>query len=258
MALDLAHGGDLRFNINKKVKFDDNTLRVYMAELGLAISYMHSQSTIHRDIKPENILVDRDGHLLLTDLNLATSLKKRKPTSQSGTLEYMGIIIIETAPEVILREPYGYSIDWWALGTILYELIYRTVQIVLTKLPFGGAEPHIIKENIKMKPLQFPNKDKRDKPIAENPERTDLIVKLLTRDVTKRLASSEDGNGFKNEFIYHPFLKDIDWKLVEEKKVMPVYKPNVNHLNLFRQMKTPSILLPTCLLKKCLVLAAFH
>jgi serine/threonine kinase 32 len=90
MALELAQGGDLRFSMSKKSHFDDFTLQVYMAEIGTGIAYMHSLFTIHRDLKPENLLLDHNGHILITDLNLATSVKKRKPTSQSGTLDYMG------------------------------------------------------------------------------------------------------------------------------------------------------------------------
>jgi serine/threonine kinase 32 len=90
IGLELARGGDLRFTMNKRIQFDDFTLQVYMAELADAINYMHSLQYIHRDLKPENILLDDNGHVCVTDLNLATSLKKRKPTSRSGTLDYMG------------------------------------------------------------------------------------------------------------------------------------------------------------------------
>ena len=90
IALQLARGGDLRFNMNHQKEFDEHTMRVYVGEIALAIDYMHSKMIIHRDLKPENILLDEDGHILLTDLNLATSLKKRKPASNSGTLDYMG------------------------------------------------------------------------------------------------------------------------------------------------------------------------
>ena len=90
LAMQLARGGDLRFNMNSNKCFDHHTVRVYMGELSLAISFMHSKLILHRDLKPENILLDEDGHILITDLNLATSIKKKKPTSQSGTLDYMG------------------------------------------------------------------------------------------------------------------------------------------------------------------------
>lgn len=92
MALELAQGGDLRFSMNNpKNAFDDLTLKIYIAEIGLAISYMHSLFAVHRDLKPENLLLDQKGHILITDLNLATSLRNRKPKSQSGTLDYMGM-----------------------------------------------------------------------------------------------------------------------------------------------------------------------
>jgi serine/threonine protein kinase len=91
IGLELAQGGDLRFTMSRRVHFDDWTLQVYVAEISSAISYMHSLQYVHRDLKPENLLIDKTGHVCITDLNLATSLKKRKPTSKSGTLDYMGI-----------------------------------------------------------------------------------------------------------------------------------------------------------------------
>ena len=90
ISLQLARGGDLRYNMHQQKEFDEHSLRIYIGELSLAIAYMHSKMIIHRDLKPENILLDEDGHILVTDLNLATSLKKRKPSSHSGTLDYMG------------------------------------------------------------------------------------------------------------------------------------------------------------------------
>jgi serine/threonine kinase 32 len=71
-------------------------------------------------LKPENLLVDRDGHLLLTDFNVCSNLAIRIPTSPSGTRPYM-------APEMFISKPYRFSVDWWAVGIILYECTYGRV-----------------------------------------------------------------------------------------------------------------------------------
>jgi serine/threonine protein kinase len=96
IGLEFARGGDLRFSMNTKHSFDDTTLSIYVAEMSSAIAYMHSLMVVHRDLKPENLLLDDGGHILITDLNLATSLKKRKPTSRFGTLS-----IKTTFPNVV-------------------------------------------------------------------------------------------------------------------------------------------------------------
>ena len=59
-------GGDLRFHISRKT-FTEDAVRFWIAELGCALRYVHSQNIIHRDIKPDNVLLDADGHVHLTD-----------------------------------------------------------------------------------------------------------------------------------------------------------------------------------------------
>lgn len=50
---------------------DEWIVKIYMAELTLAIEYLHSQNIIHRDLKPDNILLDAQGHLKLADFGLS-------------------------------------------------------------------------------------------------------------------------------------------------------------------------------------------
>lgn len=60
------NGGDLRFHISRKC-FTEDAVRFWMAELGCALRYIHSQGIIHRDLKPDNVLLDSDGHVHLAD-----------------------------------------------------------------------------------------------------------------------------------------------------------------------------------------------
>lgn len=78
---------------------------------------------IYRDIKLENILLDEDGHIILTDFGLSreflpTESGERRAYSFCGTIEYM-------APEVVKGGNTGHDIavDWWSLGVLTYELL---------------------------------------------------------------------------------------------------------------------------------------
>lgn len=60
------NGGDLRFHISRKC-FTEEAVRFWIAELGCALRYIHSQGIVHRDLKPDNVLLDSQGHVHLAD-----------------------------------------------------------------------------------------------------------------------------------------------------------------------------------------------
>ncbi|KAL6865829.1 Serine/threonine kinase [Amphichorda felina] len=99
LVVDLMTGGDLRFHISRKT-FTEEAVRFWVAELGCALRYIHGQNIIHRDVKPDNVLLDADGHVHLTDFNVASDIIPGKVlSSKSGTLAYL-------APEVYAGKGY--------------------------------------------------------------------------------------------------------------------------------------------------------
>lgn len=97
-------------------------------------------NTINRDIKPENILLDARGHAHVSDFNVAIGFSQQKPLryTTAGTLAYM-------SPEMLGKQGYNYSVDWWSLGVTAYELLFGKVHDdVLDFLCFSHTIMHFI------------------------------------------------------------------------------------------------------------------
>lgn len=77
-----------------------------------------------RDLKPENILLDSEGHVMLTDFGLCKEGVAVGGIMHTfcGTPEYL-------APEVLQGQPYSPAVDWWGLGTVLFEMICGLVSV---------------------------------------------------------------------------------------------------------------------------------
>ena len=71
MVTEFMQGGELFFHLRKSYKFPEKRAKFYIAELVLALEYLHGNSIVYRDLKPENILVDIEGHLKVTDFGLS-------------------------------------------------------------------------------------------------------------------------------------------------------------------------------------------
>ena len=74
MVLDVCQGGDLAMHLVKRQIFDENEVRFFIAEVLLAIEYLHANDILYRDLKPENILIDEHGHIRLADFGLVEDL----------------------------------------------------------------------------------------------------------------------------------------------------------------------------------------
>ncbi|XP_055617771.1 serine/threonine-protein kinase S6KL [Toxorhynchites rutilus septentrionalis] len=93
-------------------RFPHELVRLYVAEIALALDFLHQAGIIYRDLKPENILLDWDYHVRLIDFGLSKWLSIGTRTrTLCGTLQLM-------APEILAGETYGHSVDWWALGAL--------------------------------------------------------------------------------------------------------------------------------------------
>lgn len=87
LIMEYLPGGDLMSLLIKEDVFSETATRFYVAEMILAIEFVHSLGFIHRDIKPDNVLIDREGHLKLTDFGLSTGLHKSTTDTWAGSFK---------------------------------------------------------------------------------------------------------------------------------------------------------------------------
>jgi len=226
MCLDWAEGGDLFQHLHRMqgARVSPAAAAFYVAEMVMALEYLHNHDVIHRDLKPENILLASDGHLLLTDFGLSkmdvTSMagEHTEPggggygggghplvaaSSMVGTKEYV-------APEVVMRRPYGKAVDWWAVGVLLYELI-------VGRTPFEGRSGHIF-DHIVAGKVPRPSRGGVFIPDLA----WELILGLLRVDPSKRFGA--------RDIREHPFYTEIlklDWDQLEEKDLPPPIRPKL-------------------------------
>jgi len=212
MILDYVNGGELFYHLKKEGRFPEARVKFYAAEITCAMAHLHSLQVVYRDLKPENILLDSDGHICITDFGLSKEINPEEGTHTfCGTPEYL-------APEVLRGQGHGTAVDWWSLGTLIYEM--------LTGLPpFYSQNINIMYQKILNGELRFPS--------YVSPEAQSLLEGLLTRDVEKRLGSRSSEDVKK-----HPFFKDLDWDKLEKKELDAPWKPKVKGENDISQIDT--------------------
>jgi serum/glucocorticoid-regulated kinase 2 len=198
---DFYKGGDLFFHLRITRRFTEDQARFILAEIILALGHLHSLGFAYRDLKPENILFDEEGHICLTDFGLAKSDSGKSLKTFCGTPGFL-------APEILKGQGYSKAVDWWACGILLYEM---TVGIP----PFHSSDLNEIYHKILHGSLRFP--------AHLSSTCRDLIILCLNRNPEKRIGSDKDVEDLKQ----HSFFESIDWNLLAEKKLSPVFKPKL-------------------------------
>jgi len=196
-------GGELFSYLRSAGRFSAAASIFYASEIVSALDYLHSLSIVYRDLKPENLLLDKDGHLKITDFGFAKRISDRTWTL-CGTPEYL-------APEIIQSKGHNKAVDWWALGILIFEMLAGYP-------PFFDDNPFGIYEKILSGKIDWP---RQIEPVVK-----DLIKKLLVQDRTKRLGSMKGG---AEDVKRHRWFKNVDWDDVYAKKLKPPIVPNVGH-----------------------------
>ncbi|WVY91221.1 hypothetical protein V8G54_036735 [Vigna mungo] len=245
LIMEYLPGGDIMTLLMREDILSEDVARFYIAESILAINSIHQHNYVHRDIKPDNLILDKNGHLKLSDFGLCKPLDDKYSTillenedltSQESTSETEGYsaspwlmpkeqlqqwkrnrralaystvgTLDYMAPEVLLKKGYGIECDWWSLGAIMYEML-------IGYPPFCSDDPRMAcRKIVNWKTcLKFPEEPKI------SVEARDLIFRLLC-DVDSRL-----GTGGVEEIKAHPWFKGVQWDMLYELEA--AYKPTV-------------------------------
>lgn len=165
MLLDYACGGELFTLLRREGRFSNDVALFFASEILLAFEYLHGMDIAYRDLKPENLLIDKEGHVKITDFGFAKVVKDKTYTL-CGTPEYL-------APEIIQSKGHNKNVDWWALGVLVFEMLAGYP-------PFYDDNPMGIYQKIMDGYYEFP-------PHIE-PKARDLVKSFLCADRSLRLG----------------------------------------------------------------------
>jgi serine/threonine protein kinase len=163
IVMEFVQGGELFSHWGRLRRFSEEQAKFYMAEVILGLEALHANGIIYRALRPDHVMMDRDGHIKLTDFGLGkTGLEDAdaKAYTISGSDEYI-------APEILKNQGYNRAVDFWSLGVFFSEMISGTSA-------FETPDEPCSKAILSRKPMLQP---------FFSPEACDLIRKLLSEDV---------------------------------------------------------------------------
>jgi len=212
--IEFVRGGDLMFHMQRQRRLPEEHARFYSAEISLALNFLHERGVIYRDLKLDNVLLDHEGHIKLTDYGMCKEGIRTGDTTSTfcGTPNYI-------APEILRGEDYSFSVDWWALGVLLYEMLAGRSpfdMVGATDNPDQNTEDYLF-QVILEKTIRIPR--------SLSVKAAGILKGFLNKNPTDRLGCHKESRFM--EIQTHPFFKSIEWEALEQKQVPPPYRPRL-------------------------------
>jgi serine/threonine protein kinase len=197
LGMEFVPGGDLLGLLTRGTRISLADAKLYIAEVGLALTHLHQQGIVYRDLKPENILIGADGHLKLGDFGFAKEIHDDSTCTFCGTIDFM-------PPEIVQSRPHSYAVDSWALGVLAYELIFGTSPF------YDENREKMFARIVNVRP---------DFPRDADGRTIDFLQKLLIKDPSHRFSFAQ--------LQGHSFFEGISMADVLAKRIQPAFVPQL-------------------------------
>ena len=208
MLFEAVMGGELFSVLERQGSLHPVAAKFYAGCLVAVFEHLHQRRIVYRDLKPENVMIDEHGYPKLIDFGFAKVLQQRT-RSTCGTPDYF-------APEILMGRGYLWSVDWWCVGVLVYEMLFGETpfeaetamdmfKLIMTTDPTTAAETpngHAVPADCK-----------------------GAIDALLEKDPAKRLGKRSTAH---DEVRQHAWFQGIDYEKLFARAIPAPWKPTLS------------------------------